>query len=75
MVKNYIINDVGEVFLGISRKVPVVGGRYDLTKVEYSQGQFKMTRWSTSPVKEVLLLSEGIYWVKTMNNTYIVNVG
>lgn len=62
-------------FMALARTVPIVGERYECSKLEFVNGQPKLIGWSTSVVKKISDMGNNIYRVTTCNSTYIVQVG
>ena len=64
-----------KTFMALAHTVPVVGERCKCFKLEFTNGQPKLSVWNTSTVKEVSDMGNNIYRVTTRNSTYIVQVG
>lgn len=62
-------------FIVFSHNIPVVGERFKCVKLEFVNGQPKLTSWNTSVVIEVSDRGNNIYEVNTDNSIYIVIVG
>lgn len=68
-------SETEKTFMALAHTVPIVGERYDCSKLEFVNGQPKLIGWSTSVVKEISDMGNNIYRVTTCNSTYIVQVG
>lgn len=64
-----------KVYMALAHKAPVIGEKYSCYKIEYINGQPKLTGCTTSTVKKVIEMGNNIYNVTTCNSVYIVNVG
>lgn len=68
------VPSAANTFMAVAYGAPSAGKRYELSKLEFVNGQPKLIRMQTSTVKEVLYLGNNIYRVTTCNSIYIVQV-
>lgn len=63
------------VYVAISHEVPAIGKSFHCHKVEFINGNPKLSSWSTSTVKAINYMGNNIYQVTTCNSVCIVKVG
>ena len=63
------------VYMAIAHKIPKVGERYHLYKMNIINNRLCWLSWNTSIVEGIHYLGNNIYEVTTYNSMYIVNVG
>ncbi len=68
------ISSEDKVYMAIAHKVPVIDERYSCYKIDFVNGQLKLSCCSTSNVKEINYMGNNIYRVTTRNSVYIVSV-
>ena len=68
------VTDEKQVYMAISRRVPVVGKSYTCYKVNPTNKKVELNGCNTSTVKAVNYIGNDIYEVTTQNSTYIVKV-
>lgn len=61
-------------FMAIAHEIPKVGERCKCSKLDVVNGSLNIFPWSTSPVREILVIENNIYKVKTNNSIYIIEV-
>ncbi len=69
------ISSDGKVYMAIAHRVPEIGERYSIARIEFVNGQPKLYNLSTSPIIEINYMGNNIYQVTTRNSVYIVTVG
>lgn len=61
----------GKDSTAITRNQPAVGHSMNCIKVEYFDGKYKATPWTTSMVVKSEEIAEGVFKVITTNNVYM----
>lgn len=68
---NSVWFDKVNVYTAITRNQPAVGHSMNCIKVEYFDGKYKTTPWTTSMVVKSEEIAEGVFKVITTNNVYM----